>query len=50
MAVMDEFREERERMKTVPCYGEDYTLRKKISPEKRKEQKDALSGKIGFVD
>lgn len=41
---------ERERMKTAPCYGEDYTLRQNISPEKRKEQKDALYGKIGFVD
>ncbi len=41
---------ERKRMESAPCYGEDYTLRQNISPEKRAEQKAALAGKIGFVD
>ena len=41
---------ERERMKTAPCYGEDYTLRKDLSMDKRMEQKTALKGKIGYVD
>ncbi len=41
---------EKERMKNAPCYGEEYTLRQNISPEKREEQKVALSDTIGFVD
>ena len=40
---------ERSRMKTAPCYGEDYTLRQAVSMEKRMEQKDALSDKIGYI-
>ena len=41
---------ERGRMATAPCYGEEYTLRKDVSMEKRKEQKAALEGKIGYID
>ncbi len=41
---------ERKRMETAPCYGEDYTLRKDVSMEKRLEQKNALAGKIGYID
>jgi hypothetical protein len=36
-------------MKTAPSYGEDYTLRQAVSMEKRMEQKDALSDKIGYI-
>ncbi len=41
---------ERSRMETAPCYGEEYTLRKNVSMEKRLEQKNALAGKIGYID
>lgn len=41
---------ERERMEHAPCYGEEYTLRQNVSMEKRLEQKDALDGKIGYID
>lgn len=41
---------EKERMKSAPCYGEDYTLRKDVSMEKRMEQKEDLKGKIGYID
>lgn len=41
---------EKNRMETAPCYGEEYTLRQNVSMEKRMEQKDALSGKIGYID
>ncbi len=41
---------ERARMDTAPCYGVEYTLRKDVSMEKRMEQKNALTGKIGYVD
>lgn len=41
---------ERARMQTSPVYGEEYTLRANVSMEKRTEQKDALSGKIGYID
>ncbi len=41
---------ERKRMETAPCYGEEYTLRRNVSMEKRMEQKEALAGKIGYID
>lgn len=41
---------ERSRMEAAPCYGEDYTLRKDVSMEKKLEQKAALTGKIGYID
>jgi maltose O-acetyltransferase len=37
-------------MKTAPCYGEDYTLRRDVTMDKRMEQKAALEGKIGYID
>lgn len=43
-------KKEQERMKTAPCYGEEYTLRQGVSLEKRMEQKTALKGKIGYID
>lgn len=41
---------ERKRMETAPCYGEEYTLRKDVSMEKRMQQKAELEGKIGYID
>lgn len=41
---------ERSRMAQAPCYGEEYTLRRDVSMEKRKEQKAALKGTIGYID
>jgi maltose O-acetyltransferase len=41
---------ERSRMADAPCYGEEYTLRKGVSMEKRMQQKAALEGKIGYID
>lgn len=41
---------ERIRLETAPCYGEEYTLRKNVSMEKRMEQKSVLDGKIGYID
>lgn len=41
---------ERERMKNSVCYGEEYTLRKNVSMEKRMQQKDELKGNIGYID
>lgn len=40
---------ERTRMAQAPCYGEEYTLRQKVSMEKRMEQKAALDGQIGYI-
>ncbi len=40
---------EKTRMKTAPCYGEEYTLGGSISMKKRAEQKKDLSGKIGYI-
>lgn len=41
---------ERSRMATSPCYGEEYTLRQNVSMDKRRSQKAALEGKIGYID
>ena len=41
---------EKDRMVTVPCYGEDFTLRQDVSMEKRMQQKEELTGKIGYID
>lgn len=41
---------ERGRMAQAPCYGEEYTLRQNVSMEKRVEQRDALAGRIGYID
>ncbi len=41
---------ERARMKTAPCYEEDFTLRQNVSMEKRMQQKEELTGKIGYID
>lgn len=42
---------ERERMKSSPVYGMDYTMRGNITEEKKREQKTALAnGIIGYVD
>lgn len=43
-------KKEQERMKNSVCYGEEYTLRKNISMEKRMQQKDELKGNIGYID
>lgn len=51
LCSLDEYlAKEKTRMETAPCYGEDYTLRKDVSMEKRMEQKAALEGKIGYID
>ena len=38
------------RMESAPCYGEEYTLRKRVAMDKRMQQKGELEGKIGFID
>ena len=47
----DEYIEkEKSRLSDSIVFGEDYTLRKSVSIEKRLEQKEALKDKIGFID
>ncbi len=41
---------EKARMKTAPCYGEEYTLRQQVSMGMRMQQKEELQGKIGYID
>jgi maltose O-acetyltransferase len=51
ICTLDEYLDkERQRMASAPCYGEEYTLRRDVSMEKRMEQKAALDGKIGYID
>ena len=49
-SLEDFLQKERKRMENAPCYGEEYTLRRNVSMEKRMEQKDALKGKLGYID
>ena len=49
--LLDEYlAKERERMKSSPCYGEDYTLRKNVSMALRIKQKEDLENSIGYRD
>lgn len=41
---------ERNRMKHVPCYDEEYTLRKNIGMEKKQQMFRELEQTIGYVD
>lgn len=41
---------ERSRMESAPYYGAEYTLGQNVSMEKRMEQKEALAGRIGYID
>ena len=41
---------ESNRMKTAPCYGEEFTLRQNVSMEKCMQQRDDLYGRIGYID
>lgn len=51
VGTLDSFLEKnRKAMETVPCYGEEYTLRQAVSMEKRMEQKAQLCDKIGYID
>lgn len=51
ISTLDTYLEkERSSMSNAPCYGEEYTLRKNVSMEKRVQQKQELNGKIGYID
>ncbi len=41
---------ERKRMENSPVFGEEYTLRKGVTFDKKMEQKDALKNGIGYID
>lgn len=41
---------ERTHMKQAPCYGEEYTLRKHISAEKKQQMFRELERTMGYVD
>lgn len=41
---------EKKRMKNSPCYGDEYTLRKNVSMDKKLKQKKELKDKIGYID
>ena len=51
LCSLDEYlAKENARMKTAPCFGEEYTLRQNVSMKKRQLQKAELAGKIGYID
>lgn len=51
LCSLDEYlHKERKRMETAPYYGEEYTLRRNVSVDKRMQQKMELKGKIGYID
>lgn len=50
LCTLDEYLEKnKELMNTNPVYGEDFTLRGNITPEKKQQQFNELKGKFGFV-
>ncbi|MGO5163490.1 acyltransferase [Fusicatenibacter saccharivorans] len=51
ICTLDEYLDkERKRMKQVPCYGEEYTLRKNVTINLCKKQKTELTETIGYID
>ncbi len=51
LCSLDEYlSKEQCRMASAPIYGEEYTLRKNVSMDKRMEQRVALDGRIGYID
>lgn len=51
LCSLDEYlQKEKKRMENSVCYGEEYTLRKNVPMTMRMQQKEALKGKIGYID
>ena len=51
ICTLDEYlNKEKKRMEESPVFDNTYTLRKNVPMELRMEQKEALTGKIGFID
>ena len=51
LCTLEEYlKKEKKSMLDSICYGEEYTLRKKVSMEKRMQQKNELKGKIGYIE
>lgn len=49
--TLEEYLEnEKRKMQTTYCYGEEYTLRRNVSMELRMKQKEELKGKMGYID
>ena len=47
---INEFIDKNKKMLEVsPCYGEEYTIRQKVSGEKKEQMKRELKGKFGFI-
>jgi len=40
----------RSEMASVPCFGEEYTLRRNISDAMKAEMNDRMVGRVGYVD
>lgn len=49
-SLEDYLAKERSRMDAAPVYGEEFTLRQNAPMEKRMQQKEELTGKIGYID
>lgn len=49
-SLEDYLDKEKKRMEQNPVYSEDFTLRGNITIEKRMQQKNDLTGKIGYVE
>lgn len=45
----DYLQKHKEKMQDSPCYGDEYTMRGKISSSLKEKQKDKLSNRIGYV-
>ena len=51
IAKTDEYmKKQKEQMEIAPCYDEDFTLRGKLTEEKKQQMQQELEDKIGYVD
>lgn len=48
--LKDYLDKEQRRMKYSSCYDDSYTLRKNVSLEMRKKQKEELANRMGYID
>jgi len=51
LSATDEWIDQKRReMATVPCFGEEYTLRQSVNDTMKAEMSDRMVGRIGYVD
>ncbi len=51
ISTLDAYLEkQRRRMETAPCFGPEHTLAGGVTEARKQEQKEALTGRMGYID